>query len=46
MSIDDIVGLACIAAIFAVCIGLWRKLRALEKEIEALEEKLKRPMDN
>ena len=44
MSIDDIVGLACIAAIFAVCIGLWRKLRAVEKENEALEAELDRLM--
>lgn len=44
MSIDDIIGLAEIAAAFAVCIILWRKLRAVEKENEALEEELDRLM--
>ena len=45
MSFDDIVGLGAIAVGFAVCIGLWRRLRAVEKENEALEEELKRLME-
>lgn len=44
MSIDDIVGIGAIAIAFVVCIGLWRKLLAVEREIEALDEELKRLM--
>lgn len=44
MSFDDIVGLGAIAVVFVVCVILWRKLRAVEKENEALEAELDRLM--
>lgn len=44
MSIDDIVGLAAITIAFVIFVLQWRKLRAVEKENEALEEELDRLM--
>lgn len=45
MSIDDVVGIGAIAVAFVVCVALWRKLRAVEKENEALEAELDRLME-